>query len=114
VDPAAALAVRLTTRGAFGIFPQETPVGALAAGGVSMRLFGTSISPGRQAALISAGGARPVWLVMGEPQTGVELVDLAPGRAVIRTSTGDTITLALFPAKASPAAAGPEEVSHGG
>jgi hypothetical protein len=113
VDPAATLAMRLSARGAFGIFPQNAAPGAVASS-ASLRLVGTAISPGRRAALVAVGGAKPQWLAIGEPQGGLELVELATGRAVVRTSSGDTVTLELFPQMSTPVAANSDGGSHGG
>ena len=83
-----------------GVFPAP-PSGARGesplAGAGALKLEGTASTPNRQAALISVGGAAPQWLAFGQPTQGLELVQLGPGRAVVRTSAGDTVTLDLFP-----------------
>lgn len=81
-------------RGDLGIFP-KVDAGAPAASG-QLRLHGTAMSPVRQAALISVGGAKPQWLAVDSPIAGLELVELTTGRAVVRTTSGDTVTLTVF------------------
>lgn len=83
-------------RGRLNIFPKDD--GDLPAAAGQLRLEGTAMSPVRKAALISVGGAKPQWLAMGSPIAGLELVDLTTGRAVVRTTSGDTVTLTVFEA----------------
>lgn len=96
--PVDAVKLRLARwdRGRLDIFPKDDGGAPPAAG--QLRLEGTAISPVRKAALISVGGAKPQWLAMGSPIAGLELVELTTGRAVVRTTSGDTVTLTVFEA----------------
>ncbi|WP_332773876.1 hypothetical protein [Phenylobacterium sp.] len=113
VDGEATLSARLRPISSFDIFPavasteagDPAPVAATA-----LRLHGTSISARRRAALVSADGGPARWLTVGQPDQGLVLVSLAPGQAVVRTSTGDQVTLALFPPEAGPS--DPDGASH--
>lgn len=111
LDAASTLAARLQPVATLAIFPEPPPrdeseAAPAAAGG--LRLHGTSISPRRRAALVSAGGAAARWLGFGQPDQGLELIALRPGLAVVRTSTGEQVTLELYPAEAGPATTAPE------
>lgn len=111
VDPAVLLASQVSGRGGFQVFPP--PTGAPMAEASALRLIGTAVSPARRAALVSVGGATPQWLAVGAPAQGLELVEVASARAVIRTASGDTVTLDLFPHKPE-ASAVVGGASHGG
>jgi hypothetical protein len=69
--------------------------GAAASG--ALKLIGIALTPARRAALVSVGGATPQWIAMGEPAAGLELIELHATRAVIRSASGQTTALDLFP-----------------
>jgi hypothetical protein len=96
VDAAGLVLAQWRARERFGVFPAADPTAVAQADAGALRLQGTSSSPARKAVLISVGGAKPQWLVMGEPAGGLELMELDIGRAVVRTTSGDTVTLQVF------------------
>ena len=76
--------------------PLFEPVAAApAVDSAALRLIGAASMPGRRAALISVNGAKPTWLEVGEAQGGLTLIDVGPGRAVVRAGGGET-TLTVF------------------
>ena len=98
LDPLALMIARFeSTPGLFPAPPSGAEGESPPAGAGALKLEGTASTRYRQAALISVGGATPQWLALGQPTQGLELVELGPGRAVVRTSAGDTVTLDLFP-----------------
>jgi hypothetical protein len=101
--------IRARAMGTLGLFPSTMAAPGSAGAAASadqIVLKGSSISPGRKAALISVGGAKPQWLAADEPSQGLELVDVTPGGAVVRTTSGEELTLDLFPAAARDAQSG--------
>ena len=62
----------------------------------SLVLKGTAVSPARQAALIAAGGERPVWIGLGEAIGDFELVAIKGSSAVLRDGGGTEMTLQIF------------------
>lgn len=101
---------RLARLDRFSIFP--APVQN--AGGPSetgaLVLKGLSSSPGRQAALISIGSATPQWIALGQPTSGMELIEWGQTSAQVRTSSGETVLLKLF----DPGEQTPPEAKSGG
>lgn len=90
-----AVSAELPSSASLAIFPasadaSQTPDAA------KLRLQGTLLTPGRQAALISVGGAKPQWITVGAPAGGLEVVELHTGTALVRTSSGDTVSLEMF------------------
>jgi len=96
--PVALLLARWSAAERFGVFPAADSGSAPPIGAGALELQGTSSSSVRRAALISIGGAKAQWIAMGEPAAGLELVELGVGRAVVRTTSGDTVTLKVFDA----------------
>lgn len=94
-DVAQTLQARWASAERFGLFPAAGAAQAAPNSG-SLRLQGTAFGPGRRAALISVGGAKAMWLAPGEPAQGLELVELSAGRAVVKTSSGEEVTLFVF------------------
>jgi hypothetical protein len=71
----------------------STPVFALTTGpgavtDVKVRLEGLSITPHRQAALLSINDGPPVWLELGASQGGVTLISVQPTKATVDTIVG--------------------------
>jgi hypothetical protein len=101
-DEAALLLIKLQPVSSFTIFPkaEAKDLAGAAPMASALRLQGTSSSPRRKAALISVGGATAQWVALGQPVSGIELIELHAGRAVVRTSSGDTVTLELFSSSA--------------
>jgi len=81
----------------FGLFPSAEEAGP-APNAAELRLQGTIMTPRRNAALISVAGAKPQWIALGEPVAGLEVVELHSASAIVRTASGDTVTLEMFKA----------------
>jgi hypothetical protein len=83
VDDSALLAARLA---ATPVFALTSGPGAVA--DVSIGLQGLSITPQRQAALISINGGAPAWLELGASRDGVTLMSVQPTKVTVDTAVG--------------------------
>jgi len=97
------LLAQLPSSASFAILPASADA-SQAPDAAKLRLQGTLLTPWRQAALISIAGAKPQWITVGAPAGGLEVVELHTGSALVRTASGDTISLEMF--KRSPAMPG--------
>ena len=97
-DPIKIAVTRWRSPGRKSLF--EAPVVGAAAPiqAAQVRLVGASAMPGRHAALISVNGAAPFWLEAGQSQDGMSLIEVRPGRAVVRTPDGGEVSLSVFAA----------------
>lgn len=86
---------QLSPSARLAIFPASAD-GSPAPDASKLRLQGTLLTPARRAALISIGGAKPQWIKVGAPSGGLEVIELHTGSALVRTASGDTISLEMF------------------
>lgn len=114
LDPAALVLARLQHLDRLSLFPAVVVPedGAAVLNTANLRLRGTSQSPGRRAALISIDGASAQWIAVGQATAGLDLIELAATRAVIRTSSGEVVTLDLFKPEAASSSSGAPDVDN--